>query len=361
MSFTEGGSFQSYFEAPLPSHGFHLIQEPQQIQRKEQRLQLKPREVLESLPEVQDCLERKVMPNLIHFPDQVTIIGVIGESGIQKGTLIGQIGLFLAANEELQGRLAEANKELAIHYASTASMLKTAVDKGLIPLKWGEFEPEHFTRATADLNDTLALAITRLPRMDPSKTNLILLELIAVTPYPYDIGASIVETLARSQNYFNFTELTNYQIQERSYLQRKGLWTPDRNKDLVLKTSRTSFDMPADEAVYTMGNAEAIELVNPIVEEAMIQAMLTSTIRVPVDYKPDDVRTIFTPQGVLFNNPRKREFVQEQYYKHQAEKWGLINNVTVKPPFLDKLKIHYYPGFLQEHNLPADVILNYSE
>jgi hypothetical protein len=332
-----------------PDNGnFSLTSHMNQVGRPETRVKRRSHEVLDAHPEIGQFLTEKVNPQLLTFPDIWANLFVVGESGTNKGILAGQIADFLQTHQEMRGRLTDVGIPNGImpHYIGTGGCFEEAAKRGAIDLeKWGNFSQDDWNVAMNIGEEALTAAELHFPKKDPTHAHLGIGE-FAVSAHNFNSGNSIIRQKAVRRNTFGIFVVTNQEIQERAREQRKGLWTPESDKNEVVMQSNTSYDIHPEDAKYTMGNDKAIEFTRNLTDEGMLEAQSDP------DWKelPTDMWH-FTKDSL--KDPEIRSQLQERYYHFLARKLGFdSDNILIYKPRFVKKKIHGYPGYLKSHAIP---------
>ncbi len=327
-------------------------------------------EVYDAHPEIGNAINSVLLPRFESHPETVKILALTGESGIMKGTVLGQGSQHLEEDSAIQNVLKEQGKKLRLHYFSTASMVKTGIALGLQTSSYGSPSPEEIRQTSMMGDRALKAAEEELPLTHPDETHLILEELVGVDD-AFDVGTSIIKRQGASPDALVIFCVSNPQIQERTYRLRKSLWDDEKDQKRVLASHDLVLDMEGDKLKTSMGTHKSIELITSVVNKSMYESYRKGEFTLPRqgpnrtpwellrDYEfsemsERELETFFSQLTTFSDDGMKthplRPYVQTGYYHSLAEKWGIMNPLVLSPTFVDGT-IHGYPEYLDQHAL----------
>lgn len=226
---------------------------------------------------------------IVSHPNQTTLICIVGETGLGKSTLAGQIIAKLEDNQKLQEKLQSVpvvdsegrdigeGKHLGIYHFSLAKSLDLLTAKGVLKSEWGKYTPEEYMENSVFMADILSLANTYLSVQDPRSTNVIIFDSVSITKSA-DRGAFTIKSQDH-EGRFVIALTTNADVQENAVDLRDGFWETDDpallGKQLDkhgVKLDKELEENDAKKLRKAMGNRIAKQRGNEDVNNAIIEA-----------------------------------------------------------------------------------------
>lgn len=358
-------------------------------------------EVLDNTPGVTEYVQREAMPFIRRYLDRVAEIRLIQESGSNKGTLGSQLAVAFLTDLPLEGHLEANGRTLDLGYLSTKMIIVAGEKNGRITNPPGQRTEKEFIDAGKDAAEVLLTAKTELLAREPDKTHVIFVELVPGVGH-FQVGTEIIvakeephlqeERIVFDGNVtpeehpnsrFNIIGVTNSDILQRSYLQRRALEQlkaqGGEEGKAVAAEFRTAYDMNPLEVLETMGPSTGIERLCGYMNIDMLQAFAAGKFDLPEDtpeklLEKDDPRKMqgrtleqFFEALTIFNNGDMethplRPWLQYDYYKYLAQEvWKLRSYVIIRPMFLEDTDIHVYPNLLRRYALPFQEFLTIAQ